>query len=551
VTPTISLRRALSDPNLLGGVLAGESWSAWRTLLIALMGEELTDEERAVFRKLTGREREPLRRVEEFVGVIGRRGGKSRACSVLCCYVSALCEHELVPGERGVVLCIAPDQRQAAIVLEYCEAAFRGSPMLAQLVANRTADALELSNGIVVEVRAASYRRLRGPTYLAVIADEACFWYSDEWSSNADSEILAAIRPGLATTRGLLAIISSPYGRRGEVWNAYRRHHGPQGDPLLLVAQGASRDLNPSLPQSVVDRALERDPVSAQAEYLACFRGDVAAFVEIEQLRRCVLRGVGEVPYDRRRSYHAFCDPSGGSSDSMTVALAYNDLARQAVVVAALREVPAPFGPEAVVEEFAKLLKSYRCFSVVGDRYAGAWPVEQFHKFGVRYESSARPKSELYTDLLPLINSARIELLDHPRLLNQLANLERRTARGGRDSIDHPPGAHDDVANAVAGAASLCVMRGSHSTVGPWSGSGPDLTDVREEARRLRFLRCPAGMTVEQFERLSRCPPGPIAREVLQADPTWQAAQEAMRQERLKQIEAATKRMREIEETMK
>ena len=30
-------------------------------------------------------------------------------------------------------------------------------------------------------------------------------------------------------------------------------------------------------------------------------------------------------------------------------------------------------------------------------------------------------------------------------------DLERRTSRGGRDSIDHAPGAHDDLPNAVAG----------------------------------------------------------------------------------------------------
>ena len=34
----------------------------------------------------------------------------------------------------------------------------------------------------------------------------------------------------------------------------------------------------------------------------------------------------------------------------------------------------------------------------------------------------------------------------------QLSSLERRTARGGKDSIDHSPGMHDDIANAVAGA---------------------------------------------------------------------------------------------------
>jgi hypothetical protein len=45
-----------------------------------------------------------------------------------------------------------------------------------------------------------------------------------------------------------------------------------------------------------------------------------------------------------------------------------------------------------------------------------------------------------------------VELLDLPRLTAQLVGLERRVSRGGRDSIDHLPGGHDDVVNAVAGA---------------------------------------------------------------------------------------------------
>jgi hypothetical protein len=64
-------------------------------------------------------------------------------------------------------------------------------------------------------------------------------------------------------------------------------------------------------------------------------------------------------------------------------------------------------------------------------------------------------KSDLYRELLPVLNAGRIELLDNPRLVSQLCALERRTARGGRDSIDHPPGAHDDIANSVAGVAAL------------------------------------------------------------------------------------------------
>ena len=77
--------------------------------------------------------------------------------------------------------------------------------------------------------------------------------------------------------------------------------------------------------------------------------------------------------------------------------------------------------------------------------------MEQFRKHGIAYEAAPKPKSDLYRDLLPLVNSKLVDLVDHPKLVNQLASLERRTARGGRDSIDHAPGAHDDIANAVSG----------------------------------------------------------------------------------------------------
>jgi hypothetical protein len=41
MTPRVTLRKALEDPELLGGVLGGDSWHAWRALLLAAMGEEL------------------------------------------------------------------------------------------------------------------------------------------------------------------------------------------------------------------------------------------------------------------------------------------------------------------------------------------------------------------------------------------------------------------------------------------------------------------------------------------------------------------------------
>jgi hypothetical protein len=36
---------------------------------------------------------EPLERVEELWGIIGRRGGKTRAASALAVYLAALCDY--------------------------------------------------------------------------------------------------------------------------------------------------------------------------------------------------------------------------------------------------------------------------------------------------------------------------------------------------------------------------------------------------------------------------------------------------------------------------
>ena len=124
------------------------------------------------------------------------------------------------------------------------------------------------------------------------------------------------------------------------------------------------------------------------------------------------------------------------------------------VILDAAREIQPPFNPDAATAEFSTLLRAYRVATVIGDRYAGEWVREPFRRHGIDYQLSEASKSDIYRDALPLFNAGRAQLLDLKRLVNQLCSLERRTARGGRDLIDHPqhPGAHDDLANAVCGA---------------------------------------------------------------------------------------------------
>jgi hypothetical protein len=87
VKPLVSMRAALGDPDLLGRALPGESWSAWRTMLIAIMGEELRPDEREVFTELTGgREAEPVSLVRRFslllADGLARRGQRRLRASI-------------------------------------------------------------------------------------------------------------------------------------------------------------------------------------------------------------------------------------------------------------------------------------------------------------------------------------------------------------------------------------------------------------------------------------------------------------------------------------
>jgi hypothetical protein len=141
------------------------------------------------------------------------------------------------------------------------------------------------------------------------------------------------------------------------------------------------------------------------------FRSDLEAFICREAAGACIDRGVFERSPSDATQYVGFVDPSGGSADSFTAAVAHKRDDGM-IVLDAVREAKPPFSPESVAREMASFFLTYRVNTVRGDRYAGEWPREQFRKCGVYYEPAARPKSELYGELLPVINSRRAALLE-------------------------------------------------------------------------------------------------------------------------------------------
>ena len=181
--------------------------------------------------------------------------------------------------------------------------------------------------------------------------------FGDRTSSQIrDTEILRGLRPGLLTIPGAkLLCASSPYARKGALWEHYDRYYA-RDDAPILIWRGTSVEMNWTIPAAEIAREYEKDAASAAAEYGAEFRSDIESFIGIEAVRACIQPDARERLPDRGYRYYAFVDPSGGSNDAMTLAVAHK--AGVTVVLDAVREIRPPFSPEAVVEEFAKLLRS-------------------------------------------------------------------------------------------------------------------------------------------------------------------------------------------------
>jgi hypothetical protein len=449
--------QAISHQQWWGRWFKGEGWDSWRAFLSATFALKMTPEQLAIYQECTGRHAAPSSPAKEAWLIIGRRGGKSRILALIAAWLSCFVDwrHLLSPGEMGVVQVIAADKSQAKTVLRYLRSFIVQHPLLKQLVKRQTSETIELSCRITIQVSTASFRTVRGFTLVAALCDELGFWWTDEGAANVDTEVIAALKPSMATIpNAMLLCASSPYAKKGALWTAFRKHFGQDGPALIWKA--ATRVMNPTVAQSVVDEAMEADPAHATAEFMAEFRSDLQDYITREIIDSVVVPGRHELPPMSGVSYVGFVDPSGGSSDSMTLAIAHRDK-EGCAILDLIREKRPPFSPQVTVAEFATALKMYRINTVSGDRYAGAFSQEPFRERGIKYEVSEKPKSDLYRDLLPLLNSGKVELLDHQRLAAQLCGLERRTARSGKDSIDHAPGAHDDLANSVAGALTMAA----------------------------------------------------------------------------------------------
>lgn len=204
-----------------------------------------------------------------------------------------------------------PAQRQARLTFNYCRGLLKSRPDLEALIVRETANTITTSTGVTLEVLSATMAAPRGRSYALAVVEEAAYLPQTD-SANPDVELLRALRPALARVPGsLLAVVSSPYAKRGILWQAWQQHQDG-GRPGVAVVHAPTLLLNPQFDKAAVDQAFKDDPASARAEFSALFRDDIESYVSVEAVRPVSKRACGSVRRSRTTRMRRLSIPPAG-----------------------------------------------------------------------------------------------------------------------------------------------------------------------------------------------------------------------------------------------
>jgi len=456
--PLVTIIEAINDPNIIGDTMS----SAQVAALKAVYGLPLDEDELALADEMAGSAWERGAEQREAVFICGRRSGKSdKLAANVAIYEAFFRDHNLSPGETGVVLLLAQNMRQAKVVKGYIEGKIDRSPVLRRHVVAKRAQELELDNRITIAIHPASFRSIRGLSVVCCICDEIAFWWTEDNYANPDVEVIRAVRPAMATfPHGKLLMVSSPYTMSGVLWDAWRAR---DKDPHTLVWHAPTRLMNPTVPESFLKREQARDPENFKREYQAEFTEAISSFLPLELIDACVVPGREELPPNREKFHYSAAVDAAYKGDKFTLCVAHYDRKANKVSVDLLAgwqgSKQTPLRLAEVMPQIKVICKKYGVYTVLGDQF-GAEPLKDaFMRSSLEYEERTftnQSKADIYATLRTRITDGSIELLDHPDSLKELRGLELENLPGGGIRIGHARHvrSHDDYADAMALAVS-------------------------------------------------------------------------------------------------
>ena len=423
------------------------------------------------------------------------------------------------PSDKGNdAFILANDEGQANDDLALAKKLIAVNPLLAQEVKVNSKEIERLDGrGALRILPARDTAGAHGKTYVFCGFDEIHAYRSHDLfealapdPTRPDALVWITSYAGIRHAPGIPLFDFMQSGRRGDDQRMYFSWYGGDftTDASLVDAEPEQR-ANPSMlswgNDGYLDQQRKRLPTHKYRRLHLNLPGapDGAAF-DGDKVMSAIITGRKRLARVAGRTYHAFVDMSGGSSDDATLGISHFEPERGVAVLDALisQTGSPPFNPRDAVHKFALEMQAWGISRVTGDAYAGQTFRSDFEQARISYVVAGKPKSELYDALEPRLNAGEVELLDIGKLQEQLLTL---VIRGGR--IDHLSGDHDDWANAAAGAIWLVDPRTNQAPVG--SSSYFRVSGFADGARPQPFSKAEEP---DWHARGDRYPPG---------DPRW------------------------------
>lgn len=486
----------------------GVDWAAYpaQRLVagVSFDGEPIPDTPmaRALFGGALGEVPRMVRRM--LVAVCGRRGGKTYTLiSLRLLHLALTCDVSMVrPGQRPVALVIAPNEKLRQEAVNYALGAARAHPSMRQWLqlprGAREDDVFSEfairrpHDGVIVSfeggVATAGGYGGRGRALVGLALDEVAF-FRDKSSKVNDEDILnaasKAVLPG-----GQIIIASSPWSKRGVLWERYTANVGKPTSAIAVHAPTTLLNPAPWIAEQVeAERA--RDPDAARHEYDAEFLdAGTTAFFDDALIESCIDDALNDGRMPNPGELVRAGGDTGLRSDSATLAIGH--LVGTQILTGELVEMRPepnkPLKPSEVAQTFRARCDAHGVTYYTADghywdavlEYMGTIPCAQYT--GSPDEAFVRARS--------LMRQGRVRIPRNDRLLRQLREVEGRPKPGGGIAITMPrwrTGGHGDIAQALV--LMLSALGGDVAQAPTPKAGTPEWEAADRERRRAEYNR--------------------------------------------------------------
>lgn len=374
---------------------------------------------------------------KRVVACFGRQTGKTTIVAVKAI-------HFAYTHPKVTVLIVSPSLRQSMIMFDRISNFIFSNKYLAASVKRKTRTIIQLSNGSKIIALPCSIHKLRGHTAHMVIVDEAAFV--------PDGVVVNILNPMLATTNGVLILISTPWGRnhfhKAFIDPDFSVHHVKSSECPLISAEFL-RKQREYMTEEAYLMEYEAEFVEAAASYFAqdLIRNCVDAELEFMDENLVLKISLGESEWKRFIGEYYMGVDLGKLRDYSAVAIIKKK--KKHVQLVLIKEFPLETPYAHVMGFISRANQRFHFRKILIDKGSVGEPIiEELKKQGLTnvegVNFTLQSKAEMLAYLRLKMEQGLFRMPYNHRLCQQLNEQRYEYTKSGQLRFWHPPYSHDD-----------------------------------------------------------------------------------------------------------